>query len=148
LPFADATFERVLCVEVLEHLHDPALAVAEMRRVLAPGGLLLLTTRFAYPLHDEPHDYFRYTVHGLRHLFRDGCRIDQLTADGSDADAIKTSIHYALFAHKGWRWLLPKLAWTAFWQLGGSRSRAAQGDARLVCPAGYHLVARRRSPES
>lgn len=71
LPFDDACFERVLCTEVLEHLTDPARAIAEMYRVLAPGGMLILSTRFVYPLHDAPHDYFRYTRFGLEHLFRE-----------------------------------------------------------------------------
>lgn len=68
---ADASFDVVLCTEVLEHLHTPAKAIAEFHRVLRPGGLLLLTTRFIFPLHDAPGDYFRYTKYGLRHLLKD-----------------------------------------------------------------------------
>ncbi len=64
-------FDVVLLTEVLEHLHTPEKAIAEIRRVLKPGGLLLLTTRFVYPLHETPVDYFRYTPYGLRHLLRD-----------------------------------------------------------------------------
>jgi SAM-dependent methyltransferase len=143
LPFAGATFERVLSIEVLEHLCDPVRAIDEMRRVLAPGGLLLLTTRFTYPLHSEPHDYFRYTEHGLRHLFREGWRIDELNADTSNAEGIATSMHYAIFANRGWRWALPKLAWTAFWQLSSARWQPKLPSVRPVCPGGYHLVARR-----
>lgn len=71
LPFADASFERILCTEVLEHLVDPPKAIAEMRRVLKPGGILVLTTRFVFPLHDAPHDYWRFTRYGLEYLFRD-----------------------------------------------------------------------------
>ncbi len=70
LPFAGVAFDRVLCTEVLEHLPEPQRAVDEMHRVLKPGGTLLLTTRFLFPLHDAPHDYFRYTKYGLRHLLR------------------------------------------------------------------------------
>lgn len=66
----DSSFDAVLCTEVLEHLHTPAEAVAEFRRVLVPGGLLLLSTRFIFPLHDVPGDYYRYTKYGLRHLLR------------------------------------------------------------------------------
>lgn len=69
LPFADGEFEVVLCSEVLEHLHTPERAVSEMYRVLQPGGELILTTRFMFPMHDVPHDYFRYTETGMRHLF-------------------------------------------------------------------------------
>jgi len=69
--FGDGSFDTVLCTEVLEHLHTPAQAIAEFRRVLRPGGTLLLTTRFVYPLHDTPGDYYRFTKYGLRHLLRD-----------------------------------------------------------------------------
>lgn len=68
---ADASYDVILCTEVLEHLHTPARAIAEFKRVLAPGGLLILTTRFVYPLHDTPHDYYRYTKYGLQHLLQD-----------------------------------------------------------------------------
>jgi SAM-dependent methyltransferase len=64
------TFEVVLCTEVLEHLPEPQRAIDEMWRVLRPGGTLLLTTRFLFPIHDAPHDYFRFTKYGLRHLLR------------------------------------------------------------------------------
>ena len=68
---ADASYENILCTEVLEHLHTPAKAIAEFHRVLKPGGLMILTTRFIFPLHDVPGDYFRYTKYGLRHLMRE-----------------------------------------------------------------------------
>lgn len=71
LPFKDGEFEQILCTEVLEHLHTPEQAIVEMRRVLAPGGTLILTTRFVFPIHDAPHDYFRYTKYGLHYLLRD-----------------------------------------------------------------------------
>lgn len=71
LPFDDETFEVILCTEVLEHLHTPERAVQEMHRVLKPGGIVILTTRFIFPLHAAPNDYFRYTKYGLKHLFRE-----------------------------------------------------------------------------
>ncbi len=70
LGVADASFDHVLCTEVLEHLPEPQRAIDEMFRVLRPGGTLLLTTRFLFPIHDSPHDYFRFTKYGLRHLLR------------------------------------------------------------------------------
>lgn len=71
LPFEDNKFDMVLCTEVLEHLHSPHVAIAEMNRVLKVGGMLILTTRFIFPLHDTPNDYFRYTKYGLQHLLRE-----------------------------------------------------------------------------
>jgi SAM-dependent methyltransferase len=70
LGIRDAAFEVVLCTEVLEHLPEPQRAIDEIFRVLEPGGELLLTTRFLFPIHDAPHDYFRFTKYGLRHLLR------------------------------------------------------------------------------
>src|SRR4029079_3624949 len=71
LPFRDGAFDTVLSVQVLEHTPRPAALVAEMARVLAPDGLLILTAPFQFRLHEEPHDYFRYSPHGLRLLCAD-----------------------------------------------------------------------------
>lgn len=70
LPFDNEEFESILCTEVLEHIHTPETAIAEMGRVLKKDGLLILTTRFIFPIHDAPNDYYRFTKYGLRHLFR------------------------------------------------------------------------------
>ncbi len=78
LPFRDHAFEVVLCTEVLEHVLEPQRAIDEIFRVLEPGGQLLLTTRFLFPIHDAPHDYFRFTKYGLRHLLQ---RFEALTIE-------------------------------------------------------------------
>jgi SAM-dependent methyltransferase len=70
LPFADAAFDSVLCNEVLEHVTDPARLFAEAARVLRPGGTLVLSTPQTWGLHEEPHDYWRFTRYGLAHLAR------------------------------------------------------------------------------
>ena len=61
----------MLSVQVLEHTPHPAALMAEMSRVLAPDGLLILTAPFQFRLHEQPHDYFRYSPHGLRQLCAD-----------------------------------------------------------------------------
>lgn len=68
LPFADGSLGTVLMLDVLEHLHDPERAVAEARRVLAPGGRLVLQVPFLYPVHDAPNDHTRWTPFGQRRL--------------------------------------------------------------------------------
>ena len=87
LPFKDHEFSLVLCTEVLEHLRDPRAAIAEMRRVLRPGGTLILTTRFVYPLHDTPHDYWRFTKYGLEELLADW-QISELIPETIDAETV------------------------------------------------------------
>lgn len=74
LPFADATFDCVLCTEVLEHCSDPSDVLEEIARVLRPGGAVFLTTPFMVALHEMPHDYYRYTPSALQHL-ADGARL-------------------------------------------------------------------------
>ena len=65
LPISDASIDTVILFEVLEHLRQPIVALTEIARVLRPGGKLLLTVPLLYPVHDAPHDYQRYTSHGL-----------------------------------------------------------------------------------
>jgi len=69
LPFQDASFDTVLCTQVLEHVPRPWLAASEMARVLKPGGMLILSCPQYWVLHEIPQDYFRYTPYGLRILF-------------------------------------------------------------------------------
>jgi SAM-dependent methyltransferase len=70
LPVADASFDVVLCTQVLEHCSDPAAAVRELRRVVAPGGCVLASTHGVYVYHPVPHDRWRWTHEGLEFLFR------------------------------------------------------------------------------
>jgi SAM-dependent methyltransferase len=68
LPFPDATFDAALNIVTLEHLRDPAAALAELARVLRGGARLLLVAPLEWEVHQAPHDYFRYTRHGLELL--------------------------------------------------------------------------------
>ena len=67
---ADASFESVLCTQVLEHVPEPARAVGELARVLIPGGHLILSVPHLSAIHEAPNDYFRYTRFGLESLCR------------------------------------------------------------------------------
>jgi SAM-dependent methyltransferase len=70
IPVDDGSFDVVLCLQVLEHVPDPAAAVRELRRVVRPGGRVLLTTHGVYPYHPNPEDLWRWTHEGLERLFR------------------------------------------------------------------------------
>ncbi len=73
LPYEDESFDVILCTQVFEHLHEPWTAVKEMRRVLRPGGLALVSTHGVFLYHPDPpgsdQDYWRWTHSGLRRLF-------------------------------------------------------------------------------
>jgi SAM-dependent methyltransferase len=66
LPFPDGSFQTVLSVQVLEHTPHPDRLVKEMARVVSDDGLVIISAPFSLRLHEEPHDFFRYTPHGLR----------------------------------------------------------------------------------
>jgi SAM-dependent methyltransferase len=68
LPLANHCADLVVCVSVLEYVHDPARVVAELTRVLKPGGVLYLSTPFVFPYHGPPADRFRFSPEGLRAL--------------------------------------------------------------------------------
>jgi SAM-dependent methyltransferase len=71
LPVDDASFDLVLCIQVLEHTDDPARAVRELRRVVAPGGAVLASTHGVQVYHPAPVDLWRWTHAGLDRLFRE-----------------------------------------------------------------------------
>jgi SAM-dependent methyltransferase len=68
LPFRDGAFQAAINVVTLEHVREPALALAEIARTLEPGGQLLVAAPHEWEVHQAPHDYFRYTRHGLQYL--------------------------------------------------------------------------------
>jgi len=83
LPFENESFDTVMSIQVLEHTPQPGHLVAEMARVLKREGVLILAAPFSFRLHEEPHDYFRYTPHGLGVLCdQAGLRIDRIERVG------------------------------------------------------------------
>ena len=96
MPFEDSSYEVIICSEVFEHLPDPQKVVGELRRVLKPGGLLVLTTRFAFPVHDAPGDYWRFTAYGLQLLFK-GWEIESLEAETGPFGTIAVLLQRIMF---------------------------------------------------
>jgi SAM-dependent methyltransferase len=68
LPFRDSEFDTVILADVLEHIPQPEQIWKEMSRILTDRGRLLISVPFYYPVHEAPHDYFRYTEFALRRL--------------------------------------------------------------------------------
>lgn len=153
LGIRDASFEVVLCTEVLEHLPEPQRAIDEMFRVLEPGGELLLTTRFLFPLHDTPHDYFRYTKYGLRHLLR-RFEIVELREETDSVGALAVLLQRLGMQAETLRWTPLRALWLVAAQVmrrfsflitaeyGDSRRRRAE---RGIMTSGYHVACRKPS---
>ncbi|HEY2515414.1 MAG TPA: class I SAM-dependent methyltransferase [Polyangiaceae bacterium] len=90
LPIEDASYDLVLCTQVLEHVRRPYEALREMSRVLVPGGHLFLSTLGVYPFHPHPADYWRWTQQGFEAIFEDteGLELVSLVPHGGSASAI------------------------------------------------------------
>ena len=118
IPAEDNAFDLVLCSEVLEHTIDSARSMSELARILRPGGRVILTTPFAYPLHEEPNDYVRVTPQAVCVLAeRTGLRIVKLEQTGNELEVLAT-------------------VWCNLW----SRLEAIQvPDARRIIAAGMRV---------
>lgn len=68
LPLDDASVDTIILADVLEHVAEPAAVWREMHRILRRSGKVLVCVPFLYPLHEAPHDYYRYTEFALRRL--------------------------------------------------------------------------------
>lgn len=76
LPFPEDCFEAAINIVTLEHVHEPAGAVAEIARVLKPRGQLLLIVPQEWEVHQAPHDYYRFTRYGVRRLLEGAGFVD------------------------------------------------------------------------
>ena len=65
IPLDNESVECAVATEFLEHCDSPEAVLDEIFRVLKPGGLLFLTVPFLWPLHEVPHDMYRYTPFSL-----------------------------------------------------------------------------------
>ena len=70
LGLRDGSVGTALLLDTIEHVEDPRQAMAELHRVVAPDGLLLLTTHFFFPIHQHPSDYWRFTADGIDSLLK------------------------------------------------------------------------------
>jgi len=68
LPVPGQSVDRVLNIQVLEHVRDPQSVLSEFYRVLKSGGCLYLTAPQGWSEHQQPHDYYRFTRFSLRLL--------------------------------------------------------------------------------
>lgn len=97
-PFADESFDSVLCNQVLEHVFAPDRFLGEINRVLKPEGGLLLTIPFVWDEHEQPWDYARYSSFGLKHLLeKNGFEIAEQRKLSADVRVLFQLVNAYLF---------------------------------------------------
>jgi SAM-dependent methyltransferase len=80
----DNTYDSAVCFDVLEHVPNPMQAISEIGRILKPQGILILSVPHLSRLHEEPHDFFRYTKYGLHTLLENtGFDVLEMQTQGS-----------------------------------------------------------------
>lgn len=113
MPFENATFDCVLCIEVLEHSEQPDLLLSEIARVIKPNGTCLLTVPWSARQHHLPHDYHRFTRERLQVMFEEnGFGAVDIRERGNDIGAIANKLTVLTI-----RLIRPRRAVDAIWGL-------------------------------
>ena len=111
LPYDDSSFDHVLCTEVLEHVADPLVFLADLQRVLRHGGSLILTVPWSAQLHHLPYDYGRFTRFGLVELLNTaGFTCVTVEERGNDIAVIANKLIVLMI-----RLLRPRRWFNCFW---------------------------------
>jgi SAM-dependent methyltransferase len=148
IPFPDASFDSILCTEVLEHVIQPVALIAEMRRVLRPGGTMVVTVPFSARVHYVPYDFHRFTRFRLKQMFWSSGKVE-IEERGNDIAVIANKIIVATLRQAS---LFNVLRWPLF-LLGLAATAVALPLAHLTLwlgwgsrldPLGYGVVVRKR----
>src|SRR6185369_5676509 len=110
LPLRDGQIDVVICTQVLEYIHDPQMAIAELYRVLKPGGVLLLTVPAIFP-RDADHDCWRFMPESLRYLLRHFSKVE-IEAEGSSVIGIFRTFAVVIGTYTKPSWLATLFRWT------------------------------------
>ena len=145
LPFANAEFDTIILSDVLEHIPVPEQLWQEMARILATNGKIIMNVPFYYWLHEQPHDYYRYTEFALqRFVDMSGLKLLELEPIGG-APEIMTDI----FAKNIVR--LPKLGrsiakfaqWFTLKFVNTKYGKKVSNATSRSFPLGYFLIAQK-----
>jgi SAM-dependent methyltransferase len=153
IPEPDASFDAILCVEVLEHVPDAVLALKEFSRLLKPGGQLILTAPFGSHAHFTPFHYATgFNNYWYEwHLKRLGFDIVELRKNGNFFDVLAFEIHLfpsyvRRYCTSTFSFAVAAAAYCIFGLplvlLLGLLSRTRNRSADVLC-FGCHVVARR-----
>lgn len=147
VPIETASFDTIFTSSVLEHIWKHDVFLDEIARTLRPDGKLILVVPFLYWLHEEPHDYFRWTKYALAKACEErGLEVRWLEPYGGGIDVLIDLSMRALASVSmrvaGWlaRPLAKLLVMPRIAKLGGA--------AKAKLPLGYVLVAQKPAQAS
>jgi SAM-dependent methyltransferase len=139
LAFSDSSFDTVLATDVLEHVRNADMLWSEMTRICSPGGRLIIGTPFLYWIHEDPHDYWRYTHYCLQdQCDRHALRILSLQAYGGLPE-VMADLLVKCFASRPRLVAAVDLACRCMLKLPPTRTHSERTRNRF--PLGYCLVA-------
>lgn len=142
LPFPDNYADCIVSFQVMEHLPEPDFFLSQCFRILKLKGLLLLTVPFMWHVHEEPHDYFRYTRYGLEYLLKKNGFVDIVIEENTgfwQMWALKFNYHTVRFA-----WGVLKYVWIPIWWLTQAISSFLDKiDEHPEETASYTVIARK-----
>lgn len=155
LPWGDATFDLITCLDVIEHTPDDRVTLGELRRVCKPGGLLLVTVpayQALWSRHDEAnHHYRRYSRAGLRSsALAAGWQVERMTSFNSVLLPPAAAVRLVQRLRRGNGSYTSELKMSPNW-LNSTLERPLQVEARWLSrggtlPAGLSLLAILRNP--
>jgi len=146
LPFSDGDFDTILLSDVLEHIPEPERLCKEIARVLTPTGKLLMNVPFYYWIHEQPHDYYRYTEFALRRLMEhSGMQVLQLEPIGGVPEIMadifaKNVVHVPVAGNA----IAMLSQWATSAIMRTSVGRRLSAGTMHAFPLGYFLVAEKR----
>jgi SAM-dependent methyltransferase len=147
LPFADGSFDGVVCQGVLSVVVDPQRVVAEMHRVLAPEGLVYSEVPFMQQVCNGAYDFTRWTPIGHARLYR-GFDVLDSGASGGPGMALAWSLSYFAMSFTGRshlaHGLVRRLVALVAFPLTYLDARLARQPGGLDAAAGVYLIGRRR----
>lgn len=118
LPFGDASFDKIISIEVVEHVEEPEKVFREFSRVLRPGGSLFLAAPFVWHLHQEPHDHHRfsqYFYHSVARRF--GLEVRSITPMGGYFTVLRylfSNYSFLAYREEAWAHFLSRILMAVF----------------------------------
>lgn len=143
--FIPTKFDVIILIEVLEHVRDFESAAINLNKLLRPTGIVIGSTPWSAPIHDAPHDYFRYTHFELVRLFSKSGFLDvTIECRGNLLDSI---IYLGLRGLKSWGWR-GKLLFIPFALLSLLMPKPKRYSRLQDSCIGYNFVLRKENTNS